>query len=134
MYLLVEPSIPEGIIVEGDMLGLMPTLKYVDHDVTCENKFMELVLGKFFLKSISSKAHMIFIEPQVWARGLQKVGLLKLFNIPHFGRIQEITACMKMLLSFVHRGYLWLDRPISIDIYLIVHIKVLPLKGLDPMP
>jgi hypothetical protein len=88
--------------------------------------FPELVPSKFLMKSISSETHMIVIEPQVWARGLQKVGLLNLFDIPHFGRSQEINACVKMLLSCVHRGYMWLDRPISIDIDLIVCITGLP--------
>jgi hypothetical protein len=35
-YPLVEPSIPEGIIIEGDMLGLILALKYADHDITDE--------------------------------------------------------------------------------------------------
>jgi hypothetical protein len=39
IYPLVDPLIPEGIIIEGDMLGLIPTLKYVDHDITDEKKF-----------------------------------------------------------------------------------------------
>jgi hypothetical protein len=33
-YPLAEPKIPEGLIVEGDMLGLIPTLKYANHDIT----------------------------------------------------------------------------------------------------
>jgi hypothetical protein len=131
-YPLVEPPIPEGIIIEGDMLGMIPALKYVDHDITDENKFLELVPSKFLMKFISFETHMIIIEPQVWDRGLQKAGLLNLFDIPHFGWSQEINACVKMLLSCVHGGYLWLDRPISIDIDLIVHITGLPSQGLDP--
>jgi hypothetical protein len=49
-YPLVEPPIPEGVIVEGDMLGLIPALKYADHDITDENKFPELVPNKFLRK------------------------------------------------------------------------------------
>jgi hypothetical protein len=128
----MEPPIPEGVIVEGDMLGLIPALKYVDHDITDENKFPELVPNKFLKKYISSETHMIVIEPQVWATGLQKEGLLNLFDIPHFGWSQEINACVKMLLSCVHGGYMWLDRPVSIDTDLIVHITGLPSQGEDP--
>jgi len=69
---------------------------------------------------------MIVIEPKVWDRGLQKVGLLNLFDILHFGQIQEINVCVKMMLSCVHGEYSWIDRPISIDIYLIVCITYLP--------
>ena len=33
-YDLVEPKILAGVIVEEDLLGLIPSLKYVDHDIT----------------------------------------------------------------------------------------------------
>jgi hypothetical protein len=126
-YPLVESPIPEGVIVEGDMLGLIPTLKYVEHEIIEENKFPKLVPNKLLIKSISSRTHMIVIEPQVWARGLQKTCLLNLFDITHFGWSQEINVCVKMLLSCVHEGYMWLNRTMSINTYLIVHIKGLSL-------
>jgi hypothetical protein len=129
----MEPLIPEGVIVEGDMLGLIPTLKYVDHDITDEKKFPELVPNKFLKKYISSETQMIVIEPQIWATGLQKEGILNLFDIPHFGRSQEINACVKMLLSCVHGGYMWLDRPVSIDTDLIMHITGLSITGGGPL-
>jgi hypothetical protein len=66
------------------MLGLIPTLKYANHDIIDENKFLKLIPSKFPMKFISSEIHMIVIEPQVWARGLQKAGLLNMFDIPHF--------------------------------------------------
>jgi hypothetical protein len=68
---------------------------------------------------IDAKTYLPIVEPKVWARGLERAGLLNLFDIPHFGRSQEINACVKMLLTCVHGGYLWLDRMISIDTYLI---------------
>jgi hypothetical protein len=55
-------------------------------------------------------------------RGLQKAGFINLFNIPHFGWILDINVCVKMLLPFVHGGYIWIDRLVSIDIDLIVSI------------
>jgi len=61
--MLMEPPIPEGVIVEGDMLGLIPTLKYVDHDITDEKKFPDLVPSKFLKKHISSETQMIVIQP-----------------------------------------------------------------------
>jgi hypothetical protein len=122
MYPLVEPLIPGGVIVEGYMLGMILALKYVDHDITNEKKFPELVPNNFMMKSISFETHMIIIEPQVWARGLQKEGILNLFDIPHFGWTHEINACMKMMLICVRGGYLWLDKTISIYINLRVCI------------
>jgi hypothetical protein len=45
-----------------------------------------MVPNKFLRKYISVEAHIIVIEQQVWTTGLQKAGLLNLFDIPHFGR------------------------------------------------
>jgi hypothetical protein len=84
-YPLVEPSIIEGFIVEGDMLSMIPSLKYAHHDITDEKKLWKIISSKFLMKSISSNSHMIVIEPQLWDMGLYKVGLITLVDIPHFG-------------------------------------------------
>jgi hypothetical protein len=72
------------------------------------------------------------INPEIWETRLHKDGILNLFDIPHFGRINEIHSYINMLLICVHEGYLWLDRLVSIDIDLIMHITGLPLQGEDP--
>jgi hypothetical protein len=68
-YPLIEPPIP-GVIIEGGMLGMISTLKYVDHDIIDESKFSELIPSKFPMKFISFEIHMIVIEPDMWDRGL----------------------------------------------------------------
>jgi hypothetical protein len=55
------------------------------------------------------------------------VGMLQ-----YFGWSQEIKTCVKMLLSCVHDGYVWLDRPVSIDTDLIMCITSLLSHGHDP--
>jgi hypothetical protein len=50
-YELVEPEIPPGVIIEEDMLGIMENLKYANHDLSNEKKFLELALKKY-LKTI----------------------------------------------------------------------------------
>jgi hypothetical protein len=55
-----------------------------------------------------------------------------MFNIPHFGQSNDVNACVKLLLTYVHGGYLWLDMPISIDTYLIARITCLPTQGKYP--
>jgi hypothetical protein len=101
---------------------LVLDLKLVDHDITDENKFLELVSSKYLKRYISAETKMIMIEPHVWARWLEKDGILILFDIPYFGRTAEINACVKMLLSGIHRGYLWIDRSVSLDTNCIVCI------------
>lgn len=43
-----------------------------------------------------------------------------------------MNAVVKLLLSRVHRGYLWMDSGISIDPHLIWRITRLSKKGLNP--
>ena len=58
--------------------------------------------------------------------------LLNVMNIPHFGRHQEVNACVKLLLSCYHGGYLWLDLRITVDLTLIHRITRLSMQGPDP--
>jgi hypothetical protein len=58
--------------------------------------------------------------------------LLNVMKIPHFGRHQEVNACVKLLLASYHRGYLWLDCHITIDLTLINRIIGLRMYGPDP--
>ena len=53
-------------------------------------------------------------------------------EIPHFGRGKDVNACVKKLLDLVHEGILWMNRPISIDVELIVEITGLPTDGAKP--
>jgi hypothetical protein len=106
--------------MEQDMLGLVPNLKYTDHDIMDEKKFLELVPSKYLKKYINEKIQMIVIEPQTWEKGLDKDDILNLFDIPHFGRSTEINIYIKLLLRCVHISYLWIDRSISLNTNLIV--------------
>jgi hypothetical protein len=67
----------------------------------------------------------------MWETGLEKSGILNLLEVPHFGHSLEINACVKLLLSCVHGGTLWLDPPVSIDTALIARITGLPKSGED---
>jgi hypothetical protein len=67
-----------------------------------------------------------------WATRLAKTGILGLLDLPHFGRGQHATNCVKQLMAVTHGGYLWLEQFVSIEIDLIAHIKGLPSWGMDP--
>ena len=47
------------------------------------------------------------------------IGVLNLLQIPHFGRSNEINVVVKVLLSCINGGHLWLDRRVDITIDLI---------------
>ena len=69
---------------------------------------------------------------QAWIASLQPSGLLNLLQIPHFGRSNEINVVIKVLLSCVHGGHLWLDCRVDITIDLIHWITGLSKTGIDP--
>jgi hypothetical protein len=72
------------------------------------------------------------IIPQPWMMNLAQSTLLNVMKIPHFGRHQEVNACVKLLLSCYHGGYLWLDHHITVDPTLIHRITGLSMQGPDP--
>jgi hypothetical protein len=53
-------------------------------------------------------------------------------KIPHFGRHQDVNACVKLLLSCYHGGYLWLEKRMTVDPMLIHMINGLSMQGPDP--
>ena len=53
------------------------------------------------------------------------------YDCPHFRRSPEINVFVKVLLSRVHRGYLWMDLRISLYPHLVVRITRLSKQGID---
>jgi hypothetical protein len=63
---------------------------------------------------------------------LEKTGILGLLDLPHFGRGQYANGCIKQLMAVTHGGDIWLDKLVSIDVEIIVHITGFPSRGMDP--
>lgn len=72
------------------------------------------------------------LTSQSWIASLQPSRLLNLLDIPHFGRSNEINTIMRVLLSCVHGGNLWLDCRVDIMIDLIHRITGLSKTRADP--
>lgn len=83
--------------------------------------------------TINPTTNVEALTPQTWVASLQPSGLLNLLKIPHFGQSNEINAVVKVLLSCVHRGHLWLDRKVDITIDLIHRIIGLSKIGAYPI-
>ena len=62
---------------------------------------------------------------------LEHSGLLNLLRIPHFGRGTEVNAMVRILLSCVHGGYLWLGNRVDLNINLMHRITGLSKTGQD---
>jgi hypothetical protein len=70
--------------------------------------------------------------PHQWETGLDRIGILGLLKIPHFGRGQYAMTCVKKLLAVMHGRDIWLEKPIPIIVELIAQIIGLPTGGMDP--
>jgi hypothetical protein len=44
---------------------------------------------------------------------------MNLLEIPHFETWKDVNSYVKQLLFLVHGGILWMDKKVSIDVYLI---------------
>jgi hypothetical protein len=72
-------------------------------------------------------------QPLQWAIGLEKKGILGLLDLPCFGRGQYVSGYIKQLLAVTHGGDIWLDKLVSIDVNLIMHITWFSSRGMDLM-
>jgi hypothetical protein len=119
-YELMEPNIQPSVILEEDMLDVVENMKFADHELSDEKKFLELALKKYMRTTIFSETVFILVEPRAWAPGLEKSRILNLLDILHFARSVEINACFKILLRYIHGGYRWINIVVSIDTKLIL--------------
>jgi len=104
------------------MVGGFNDLKYFDHDVSDATKFPDLATQSYLESRGEDPSGMPLLEPAKWIIGLYNTGIMNLLYILHFGRRKYINACVIQLLERVHRGILWMDRPISINVDLIIEI------------
>jgi hypothetical protein len=128
-YTLITAYIPKGIHIVGPQLGHIPALKNNDFNLRDRKNYAMLAPHRYLMKMTGKKPHIV---SQPWIKELAQSTILNVMKIPHFGRHQEVNACVKLLLSCYHGGYLWLDRHITVDPTLIHLITGLSMQGPDP--
>jgi hypothetical protein len=128
-YTLITAYIPKGIRVVGSQLGQIPSLKNNDFNLGDRKNYAMLAPHRYLMKTTGKKPRIV---AQSWIKELAQSTILNVMKIPHFGRHQEVNACVKLLLSCYHGGYLWLDRWITVDLTLIHLIIGLSMQGPDP--
>jgi hypothetical protein len=74
------------------MLGRVSQIKYVDHDITDTIDFPKLALHHYLELKTDSTMNQSIPVPKVWARELERVDILNLFDILHFGWSNEVNA------------------------------------------
>jgi hypothetical protein len=112
----------KGIHIVGSQLGHISLLKHNEFNLGDWNNYATLSHHHYLMKTIERKPCLIL---QPWIKELVQSTILNIMNILDFGRHWEVNACIKLLLSCYHGGYLWLDRKITMDLALIYQIKCL---------
>jgi hypothetical protein len=116
----VLPRIPDGVQVDLQLLGHIRKLKYFDHDVSDETKYPKLAPRVFMKNIVINQLGEMINQPHQWAARLDRTRILGFLKLPHFGRGQYMTTCIKQLLVVMHRGDIWLEKPVPITVELIM--------------
>jgi hypothetical protein len=118
--------------VDDEMVGGVDGLKCSNLDVSDAIKFPDLATQSYLERRGDSPLGAPLLEPAQWILGLYNTCIMNLMYIPHFGHGKKINGCVNHLLARVHRGILWMDRPMPINVNLIATITWLPTNGEKP--
>jgi hypothetical protein len=127
-YTLVTTYLLKGIRTRKPHPDKITTLNINDFNLGYHKNFSMLSPHRYLTRTKGKKSRII---PQPWTMDLVHSTILNVMEIPHFGRHQEVNACVKILMLIFHGGYLWLDRRITIDLALIHWITRLSIQGAD---
>jgi hypothetical protein len=128
-YALVTAYLLKGIRTVRENQDKIAAFKFSDFNLGYHKVYNILAPHKYLTRTKGKNSKVI---PQAWTHNLAQSTLLNVMKIPHFGTLQEVNACVKMLLSCYHGGYLWLNCHITVDPNLINRITGLSMQGPDP--
>jgi len=128
-YTMVISYLPKGIRAVRTQQDKIIVLKSSYFNLEDRKNYSMLAPYKYLTRTKGKNSKII---PQSWMMNLAQSTLLNVMKIPYFGRHQEVNACIKLLLSCYHGGYLWLDHRITVDPTLIHRITGLIMQGHDP--
>jgi hypothetical protein len=118
-YTLVTAYLPKGVRTYCVDQDKVTTLKFFDFNLGDCKVYSMLTPYRYLKRTKGNNSKLI---SQQWTMNLTQSTLLNVMKILHFGRHQEVNACVKLLLASYHGGYLWLDRRITVDPTLINRI------------
>lgn len=131
-YPIPLPPMSKDVIEEGDILGNILNLRYQDYNLQDPENFPQFQAYKYLCKNPDLITLAETIAPQDYIEKLAPSELLNLLKISHFGRSPKLNVVVKILLSCVHEGYLWLDRNIDLNVDVIHRITDPSKAGNDP--
>jgi hypothetical protein len=127
------PRTLAGVTIVIELLGCVDKLRYSDCDVRDMDKFLDLLQQVYLERRGVNAKGIPIMEPKQWIHGLYNTCIMNLLEIPNFGRGMEVNNYIKKLITIMHRGILWLDTHVSIDVDLIAKIIGLPTNREQPM-
>ena len=77
------------------MTGKIDRLNYVNHDTNDHGKFPQFAPAQYLHFVKYQETGVTLLEVKQWAAGLDLAGLLKILNVPHFGRSTQVTIVVK---------------------------------------
>jgi hypothetical protein len=128
-YTLVTAYLPKGIRAGHADQDKIVALKFSDFNLGDKKVYSMLAPHNYLTRRKGKNSKII---PQSWTHNLAQSTLLNVMKIPHFGRLQEVSACIKILLSCCHGEYLWLIFHITVESTLINRITGLRMQGPEP--
>lgn len=75
------PLLLEKVVLEGILLGHIPSLKLKDWDVVDHGKFPQLAPNKSLVKIYYAETNVMQLELMKWVMGVEKAGLLNMLWI-----------------------------------------------------
>ena len=131
-YQLILPPLDKRVREEGNLWQNMHAVKFADYNLGDSKQYPHFRRDNYLTIERNPRTQRDEFVPMAHVQHLVKPGLLNLLEIPHFGRGPEVNAVVRMLLSCVHGGYLWLSNRIDINVDLIHRITGLSKTGNDP--
>jgi hypothetical protein len=128
-YTLITGYLLKGMRIVCVDQDKLTTLKFNDFNLGDHKTYSILAPHKYLTKT---KGRNPKIVPHSSTQNLTQSTLLNVMKIPQFGRHQEVNACVRLLLSCYHGGYLWLHCRITMGLMLINWIMGLSMQGPDP--
>ena len=128
------PLPPVDVIVkeDGDLWGNTPNVKFVDYNLGNPKTYPQYRQDQYLEIQRNPRTKRDEFIPMAHAKHLERSELLNLLEIPHFGCGTEVNAVVRVLLSCIHGGYLWLSSRVDLNVDLIHRITGLSKHGNDP--
>jgi hypothetical protein len=113
---MIIAYLPKGVRAFFTEQTKLAALKFCDFNLGDRKAYSMLASHNYLTMTKGKNSNII---PQQRTMNLAQSTLLNVMNMPHFGRHQEVNACVKLLLGSYHGGYLWLNQRMTIDLALI---------------